>query len=113
MFCPGNSTQNTTLTVTALYLYDVPLPAPAVVSAQEEEGLTGGGIAGIVIACIIVVIIAVSILVGVKGVGALRCCKNKTQHIGDESPRAPNDIDRRETGLAGNADHHAHNPVSI
>lgn len=31
----------------------------------------------------------------------------------DESPRAPNDVDRRETGLAGNPDHNAHNPVSI
>jgi hypothetical protein len=60
-----------------------------------------------------VVIVAVAILISMKGVGGLRCCKNKTHQIPDESPRAPNDIDRRETGLAGNADHHSHNPVSI
>ena len=106
--CTGPETRITTLTVTAQYLYSVPVPGDII-----DEGLSGGGIAGIVIACIVFVIIVVAVLVYFKGVGGLRCCKNKTQQIPDESPRAPNDIDRRETGLAGNADHHAHNSVSI
>lgn len=107
LHCAGAVSLNTTFTVTAKYLYSVK------VEEEEEEGLSGGGIAGIVIACIIVVVVAVGILISQKGVGGLRCCKNKTQQIPDDSPRAPNDIDRRETGLAGNPDHHAHNPVSI
>ena len=106
LYCSGDVSRNLTLTVTAQYLYSV-------VVEEEEQGLSGGGIAGIVIACIIVVVVAVGILISQKGVGGLRCCKNKTQQIPDESPRAPNDIDRRETGLAGNPDHQAHNPVSI
>lgn len=108
VMCTGPVTRITTLTVTAQYLYSVPVPGDII-----DEGLSGGGIAGIVIACIVFVIIVVAVLVYFKGVGGLRCCKNKTQQIPDESPRAPNDIDRRETGLAGNADHHAHNSVSI
>jgi hypothetical protein len=107
LLCTGPSTSNTTFTVTAQYLYSIP------VAEEFEEGISGGGIAGIVIACIVFVIIVVAVLVYFKGVGGLRCCNNKTQQIPDESPRAPHDIDRRETGLAGNADHHAHNPVSI
>jgi hypothetical protein len=106
LHCVGPVERNITLSVTAQYLYSV-------AEEEAEEGLSGGGIAGIVIACIIVFVVAVGILVSQKGVGALRCCKNKTQQIPDESPRVPNDIDRRETGLAGNPDHHAHNPVSI
>jgi hypothetical protein len=103
LYCSGAVQRNLTLTLSAQYLY-------AVIVEEQEEGLSGGGIAGIVIACIIVVIVAVGILLSQKGVGGLRCCKNRTQQIPDDSPRAPNDIDRRETGLAGNPDN-AHNPV--
>ena len=105
LYCSGSALRNLTLTLSAQYLYTV-------VVEEQEEGLSGGGIAGIVIACIIVVVVAVGILLSQKGVGGLRCCKNRTQQIPDDSPRAPNDIDRRETGLAGNPDN-AHNPVSI
>ena len=105
LYCSGSVLRNLTLTLSAQYLYTV-------VVEEQEEGLSGGGIAGIVIACIIVVVVAVGILLSQKGVGGLRCCKNRTQQIPDDSPRAPNDIDRRETGLAGNPDN-AHNPVSI
>ena len=60
-------------------------------------------------------------MIRTKGLGwfvdiwrSIRCCKNKTQNLPDDSPRHPHDIDRRETGLAGGqADGHAHNPVSI
>lgn len=106
LYCAGAVERNITVSLSAEYLYTV-------VVEEQSEGISGGGIAGIVIACIIVVVVAVGILISQKGVGGLRCCKNKTQQIPDESPRAPNDIDRRETGLAGNPDHHAHNPVSI
>ena len=104
LFCAGAIERNITLTVTAKYLYSVD---------EIDEGLSGGGIAGIVIACIIVFVVAVGILVSQKGVGGLRCCKNKTQQLPDDSPRVPNDIDRRETGLVGHPDHHANNPVQI
>lgn len=88
---------------------------------DSKGGLSGGGIAGIVIACIIVFIFVLSILIRTKGLSwfvdafrSIRCCKNRTQNLPDDSPRVPNDIDRRETGLAGNqADGQAHNPVSI
>lgn len=56
LFCAGDVSLNTTLTVTAQYLYSVEME-------EVEGGLSGGGIAGIVIACIIVFIVAVAILV--------------------------------------------------
>jgi hypothetical protein len=86
-----------------------------------SNGLSGGGIAGIVIACIVVFLFVTGVLIRSKGLGwfvdiwrSIRCCKNRTQNLPDESPRQPHDIDRRETGLAGGqADGQAHNPVSI
>lgn len=101
------------MTVTAKFLYNV--------ETEEEEGLSGGGIAGIVIACIVVFLFIVGVLINKSAFAYIssllkecKCCKKKISNLPDESPRAPNDVDRRETGLAGgNLDHHGHNPVSI
>jgi hypothetical protein len=108
----SDSTSKTTLTVTAKFLLNL--------NVEEEDGLTGGGIAGIVIACVVVFLFLVGVFVNRKGLNWFRealkdwkCCKKKISNLPDESPRAPNDVDRRETGLAGNPDHHGHNPVSI
>lgn len=104
---------NETLNITAYWVSDIEID-------DASSGLSGGGIAGIVIACIVVFLFVMGILIRTKGLGwfveiwkSIRCCKNKTQNL-DDSPRQPHDIDRRETGLAGgHADGQAHNPVSI
>ena len=84
LYCAGSVEKNITIIVTAKYLYFVD---------NISEGLSGGGIAGIVIACIIVLVVGLGILISQKGVGGLRCCKNKTQQIPENSPRVPKDID--------------------
>lgn len=94
--CLGTPVLDTKLTISAAYLRNWTEP----VIAEEEEGLSKGGIAGIVIACIVVFLFIVGLL-GFKGSAWFgKCCKNKTQSLPDESPRS-GDIERKETGLAG------------
>lgn len=112
LYCNAkNVALNATLNITARFLNVIEIE-------EESSGISGGGIAGIVIACIIVFLFGLGMLIKIKGVtwiiNTMKCCKNKTQNLPDESPRNPHDIDRRETGLAGNqADGQAHNPVNI
>jgi hypothetical protein len=54
LHCVGPVQRNITLIVSAKYLYSI--------VDDVSEGLSGGGIAGIVIACIIVFIVAVAII---------------------------------------------------
>jgi hypothetical protein len=54
LHCAGPVQRNITLSVSAKYLYTI--------VDDVSEGLSGGGIAGIVIACIIVFIVAVAII---------------------------------------------------
>ena len=113
MKCLGNPVLNTTLTISGAYLRNWTEPA-----SDEEEGLSRGGIAGIVIACVVAFLFIVGLIISLKGTlwfqSLCKCCKNKTQSIPDESPRA-GDIERRETGLAGGNDiaHQPSNQVSI
>ncbi len=100
LFCNSqNVGLNATLNITARFLNVIDVE-------EESSGLSGGGIAGIVIACIVVFLFSVGMLIKYKGlswiINALKCCKNKTQDFPDESPRQPHDIERKETGLAGN-----------
>ena len=68
---------NETLNITAFWVSDIEI--------EEAAGLSGGGIAGIVIACIVVFLFAMGVLIRTKGLGwfveiwkSIRCCKNKT-----------------------------------
>jgi len=113
MVCLGNSSWNTTLNITAAYLRDY------VELEEESEGLSKGGVAGIVIACVVAFLFIVGLVISLKGTlwfkSLFSCCKNKTQSIPDESPRTNQDIERRETGLAGEKDiaHQPSNQVPI
>lgn len=101
MICLGNPVLNTTLSIQAAYLRNWTSP----VEEDGEESLSKGGIAGIVIACVVVFLFAVGLYVCK---GKEWCFKNKTQSLPDESPRT-GDLERRETGLAA-SNEIAHQP---
>lgn len=113
MVCLGNTTWNTNLNVTALYLRNYTEP----VSDSSESGLSKGGIAGIVIACVVAFLFIVGLLISLKGTAGIKslckCCLNKTQSLPDDSPRQ--EVERKETGLAGDKEiaHQPSNQVSI
>jgi hypothetical protein len=106
MICLGSPVLNTTLSISAAFLRNWTAP----VSADEEEGLSKGGIAGIVIACVVVFLFIVGLFVCK---GREWFWKNKTQSLPDESPRT-GDLERRETGLAASNEiaHQPSNQVS-
>lgn len=113
MVCLGNAAWNTTLNITAMYLRNYTEPEVE----SSESGLSKGGIAGIVIACVVAFLFIVGLLISLKGTAGLKslckCCINKTQSLPDDSPRQ--DIERKETGLAGEKEiaHQPSNQVSI
>jgi hypothetical protein len=126
LYCAGNPEWNTWFNVTASFLYVQPESKDETKDdPYAETGLRKEGIAGIVVACVVAFLFIVGMLISFKGLAWIKnlfqwskCCKgNKTMNLPDESPRPnPNDIERRETGLAGHpADiaHNPHSPVSI
>lgn len=88
MICLGNPVLNTTLSIQAAYLRNW----TESVSEDEEEGLSRGGIAGIVIACVVAFLFIVGLLFSLKGTlwfkNKCSCCKNKIA-----SPRDSNSMD--------------------
>lgn len=80
------------------------------ITEDKSKGLSKGGIAGIVIASVVVFLFAVGLYVCK---GKEWCFKNKTQSLPDESPRT-GDLERRETGLAASNEiaHQPSNQVS-
>lgn len=115
MVCQGDASWNTVLNITAAFVRNYTAP---VSDSDDDSGLNQGAIAGIVIACIVAFLFIVGLVINLKGTlwfkNLLSCCKNKTQSLPDESPRQQ-DIERRETGLAGEKDiaHQPSNQVSI
>lgn len=110
LVCLGDPSWNTKLSITAAFLRNYTEP----VSDSEEETLSKGGIAGIVIACVVGFLFIVGLLISQRNVAwfknLFKCCKNKTHNVADDSPR-DKDLERRETGLAGSNDiaHHPSN----
>jgi hypothetical protein len=62
MICLGNPVLDTTLTIKATYLRNWIEPA-----GSGDEGLSKGGIAGIVIACIVGFLFIVGLIISLKG----------------------------------------------
>ena len=89
MICVEPSDWNTTLSVTALFQTNITTDQIVLVSSS----LSGGAIAGIVIACVVVFFSLLAIyFISKKGPvsmreGLMRCCRNKTQSVPTESPR--------------------------
>jgi hypothetical protein len=105
MICLGNPVLNTTLTIGAAYLRDW----TELMSNEDEEGLTRGGIAGIVIACVVAFLFIVGLTFSLKGTVCWKkmcsCFKNKISTPG-HSPR--DNKERIETGIAGNGNEISH-----
>lgn len=94
MVCLGQSEWSTSLNFNVTYLRDF------VFEEAESKGLSGGGIAGIVIACVVATAFIIGLILSIKGTAWLRtlfCCQNKTMDLPEK------DIERSETGLQ-NAD---------
>ena len=113
MMCQGDITENITLTITAVFYSNYSLPVDMTSSSSGSAPLSPGGIAGIVIACVVVCLFIVGLLVSLKGTiwckNQFKCCKNQTQSIPEESPR-DKDLERRETGLDGKHEPIGHQP---
>lgn len=77
MICLGDPVLNTTLNIQASYLRNWTEPVE-----DEMEGLSRGGIAGIVIACVVAFLFIVGLMISLKGTiwfkNLFSCCKNKT-----------------------------------
>jgi len=110
MICLGNPVLNTTLSIQAAYLRDW----TESVSEDEEEGLSRGGIAGIVIACVVAFLFIVGLLFSLKGTlwfkNKCSCCKNRII-----SPREATNAEQKEnepiaTGNAGSSNDIKHQP---
>jgi hypothetical protein len=90
MICLDPVDWNTTLSITALFQMNISTMQPVL---SSDNSLSGGGIAGIVIACVVVFFSLLAIyFITKKGPvsmreALIRCCKNKTQSVPTESPR--------------------------
>ena len=113
MMCQGDSTQNISLSITAVFYSNYSLPADVTSSSDGSGSLSSGGIAGITIACVVAFLFIVGLLISLKGTlwckNQFKCCKNQTQSIPEESPR-DKDLERRETGLDGKHEPIGHQP---
>ena len=104
MICLDRTDWFTTLSITALFKMNITTDQ----AFTTDNSLSGGAIAGIVIASVVVFFSLLAIYyITKKGPvsmrqALIRCCKNKTQSVPTDSPRVQQDIERRETGLMGN-----------
>jgi hypothetical protein len=114
MICLGSPVLKTTLTIQAAYLRNWTEP----VTDDGEGGLTRGGIAGIVIACVVAFLFISGLAFSLKGTLCCKhlcCCLRNKVGTPNDSPRP--EKERVETGLAGsgndNIAHQPSNQVSI
>jgi hypothetical protein len=125
MLCNGQASvdTNTSLVLWAIYVKEYIAPG-ADDGSDDDEGLTSEGVAGIVVACVVAFLFLVGLFFSLKGTQwfqttfKCRFCKNKTSNLPGNNEQSRNeDIERRETGLAGSAgdpiSHQPSNPVSI